>query len=70
VKSEVLASKLREESEAELLAKHVQLKKEIYESRSLITTNAGKEQAGKVRAAKKQIARILTVLRERELSQS
>ncbi len=70
MKGEVLVSKLREESDAELLARHVQLKKEIFENRSLVATNTDKANSNKVRAAKKAIARILTVLRERQLSQS
>ena len=70
MKGEVLVSKLREESDAELLARHVQLKKEIFENRSLVATNTDKANSNKVRAAKKEIARILTVLRERQLSQS
>jgi ribosomal protein L29 len=66
VKGEVLVSKLREESDAELLARHVQLKKDIFENRSLVATNTDKANSNKVRAAKKEIARIKTVLRERQ----
>lgn len=69
MKGEVLVSKLREESDAELLARHVQLKKEIFENRSLVATNTDKVNVNKVRAAKKEIARIKTVLRERQLSE-
>ena len=66
MKGEVLVSKLREESDAELLARHVQLKKDIFENRSLVATNTDKVSSNKVRAAKKEIARIKTVLRERQ----
>jgi large subunit ribosomal protein L29 len=65
VKGEVLASKLREESDSELNTRYHELKKKIFETRGLMAMKAEKANPNTVRAAKKEIARIKTVLRQR-----
>jgi large subunit ribosomal protein L29 len=66
---EVTASELREKSDSELLEKKRELEKEKFNVRSVVATSGEKRQDEKVRAIRKGIARICTILRERELQQ-
>jgi ribosomal protein L29 len=69
VKSEVTASELRKKSNAELCAKKEELDRERFMARGVVATSGEKRQDAKARAMRKEIARILTILREREMSQ-
>lgn len=69
MKGEVTASELREKTDAELLEKKKELEKDMFMARSVVATSGEKKQNEKVRGYRKEIARILTIVRERELHQ-
>ena len=70
MKSELTASELREKSNAELVDKKRELERDRFLARSVVATSGEKRQDAQARAMRKEIARILTILRERELQQS
>ena len=69
MKSEVTASELRKKSDAELLDKKKELERNTFMARSIVATSGEKRQDAKVRVMRKEIARILTIIRERELQE-
>jgi ribosomal protein L29 len=69
VKGVVSVSELREKSDAELLGRKVELEREMFAIRSTVATGSEKEKAGTIPQKRKEKARILTIIRERELKQ-
>ena len=69
VKEAGTASVLREKTDAELIERKKELEKSMFVARSAVSTSGEKRQDAKVRAMRKEIARILTIIRERELQQ-
>jgi ribosomal protein L29 len=69
VKGEVSVSELREKSEAELLGRKSELEREMFAIRSSVTTGSDTAKASTIPLMRKEIARILTIVRERELQQ-
>jgi large subunit ribosomal protein L29 len=69
VKAKEQISELREKADAELLDRKAELERAMFLDRSIVATSGEKRQVAKVRAMRKEIARILTLLRERELEQ-
>jgi len=65
-KAKNLISMLREMSDEELKKRVFELKREVFALRALVKRE-GKTNPARMREAKKEIARILTILREREL---
>ena len=68
MKGEVTISELRKKSDAELLGRKNELEREIYVARSSVVTG-GDAKKSAVAPMRKEKARILTLLRERELKQ-
>ncbi len=60
---------IREKSDVDLLARRDELKREIFKLKSLAAVETKDAAFSKVREHKKEIARIETVLREREIEQ-
>ena len=69
MKAKEKISELREKADAELLDRKVELERTMFLDRSIVATSGEKQQVAKVRAMRKEIARILTIIRERELEQ-
>ena len=69
MKAKEQISELREKADAELLDRKVELERTMFLDRSIVATSGEKRQVAKVRAMRKEIARILTIIRERELEQ-
>lgn len=70
MKGEVTASELRVKTDVELLEKKKELERSIFMARSILVTSGEKKQDAMIRQMRKEIARILTIIRERELQQS
>lgn len=66
MKGEVLVADLRKKSDAELLERQGQLKKEIFEFRGKVSSKDEVSSSLQLRAARKEIAQILTILTERK----
>jgi large subunit ribosomal protein L29 len=60
---------LRRMSDEELISRLLELKKELFGLRTAIKLE-GRGNSAKIRQTKKEIARILTILRERQINQS
>ena len=60
---------IREKGDVDLLARKDELKREIFKLKSLAAIDSKDAASSKVRNHKKEIARIETVLREREIEQ-
>lgn len=69
MKGEGTAAELRKKTDAELLGRKDELEREMFKARSVVATSGEKKQNEKVRAMRLEIARILTIIRERELAQ-
>ena len=69
MKNEIRASELREKTDAELLTKRDELEREKFTVLCSVAASGEKKQSAKVGAIRKEIARILTIIRERELEQ-
>jgi ribosomal protein L29 len=69
VGNDVKVSQLREKSAAELDARTVELKETIFSCRSAGVGSEEKKQTHKKRSCRKELARILTIKRERELNE-
>jgi ribosomal protein L29 len=69
VKGEVTVSDLREKTDAELLERKSGLEREMYVARSAATTGSEGAKARSIPLMRKEKARILTLLRERELKE-
>ena len=69
MKAKEQISEFREKADAELLDRKVELERTMFLDRSIVATSGEKRQVAKVRAMRKEIARILTIIRERELEQ-
>ena len=67
MKGEVTVSELRGKSDAELLGRKTELEREMFAIRSSVATGSEKEKAVSIPQKRKEIARILTILRERDL---
>lgn len=61
------AKKLREMSEEDLRAKLKELRHELMHERGVASMGGAPVNPGRIRSLKRQIARILTVLREKEV---
>jgi large subunit ribosomal protein L29 len=59
---------LRRMSDAELISRLSELKKELFGLRAAIKLE-GRGNSAKIRQTKKEIARILTILKERQINQ-
>ncbi len=70
MKGEQTASVLRKKSDAELLETKNELERSLFKARSILVTGGEKKQHAKIRVMRREIARILTIIRERELQQS
>ncbi len=70
MKGEVTASELRVKTDVELLEKKKELERSMFMARSILVTSGEKKQDAMIRQMRKEIARILTIIRERELQQS
>jgi ribosomal protein L29 len=68
VKKNVIGD-LRKKSKEELLGRREELKKELYEVRSVGVTGGEKPSSEKLKSCRKEVAQILTILRERELQE-
>jgi ribosomal protein L29 len=62
-------SDLREKTDVELIAISEELRKEKFAIRSAVSTNGEKKQSSKMCSVRKELARILTIIRERQLQQ-
>jgi large subunit ribosomal protein L29 len=62
------AKDLREMSSEELLAQDAELRKEIYEVRNALSSKKEDAKPHQIQVKRKEIARILTILREREIT--
>lgn len=69
MKGEGTVSELRGKSDAELLGRKTELEHEMFAIRSSVASGSEKEKVGSIPQKRKEIARILTILRERELKQ-
>jgi ribosomal protein L29 len=69
VKGEVKVSELRNKKEDELQARIVDLKRDMFVNLSAGVGNENKGMSRKKAICRKEIARIMTILRERELDQ-
>ena len=69
MKGEVTVSELRGKSEAELLGRMTELESEMFAIRSSVASGSEKEKGASIPQKRKEKARILTILRERELKQ-
>lgn len=67
--TEVKISDLRQKSSSELDTRTVELKKTIFSCRSAGVGSEEKKQCHKKRNCRKELARILTIKRERELEE-
>ena len=70
MKGEQTAAELRNQTDAELLEKKKELERNMFIARSVLVTSGEKKQDAKIRSMRKSVARILTIIRERELDQS
>ena len=69
MKREKILSDLREKSDAELLGRKHEIDREIFVVRSSATTGSDSAKTGTIPLMRKEKARILTILREREIAQ-
>ena len=68
-KESVTVADLRSKADAELMARAEELRKEKFTLKSAVSTNGEKKQSAKMNALRKEMARILTIMRERQLQQ-
>lgn len=69
MKEAVTVSALREKSNTELMSRSVELQRQVFEVRNNLATGGEKSLAKEIPVKKRERARILTILRERELQQ-